>query len=517
VQALRLGPLATAGALALAIAAAAVAAPGDLDPAFGTNGRVSFSPFVESGASSIAVQPDGKLVLAGTADDQAPPPPPPPAPDALLSSNPDFLTVRLMPDGSVDQSFGSGGAVRTTIASGAEPWEGARTVAVGPDGSLVVAGFAAGGGGTDLAIVRYTPAGARDPTFAGDGVQTLDFGHTDGANGVAVQPDGKVVVVGTGPTGFTVIRLQANGQLDAGFANNGVATTNVGNPSLEDEATAVLLRAGKIVVAGTADVTNPSASSFALVRYLSNGQLDQTFGTDGKVVARGEYGDRVFALAGAPGDKIVVAGDDGTGQFRVDRFLAGGRLDDTFGGTGSVATPFQPLAAAALGVGVQADGKIVAAGTGLNYARSTFTAARYRDDGSLDPSFGAAGKGVFDLPLIRFWGAGMVIQPGSDPQAAGRLVVAGQTFEGSADRIVALGIDLGELEALPPPIRCVVPRVVRLTIAKARRKIRRSNCSVGRVRRVKKPRRFRGIVVKQSPQAGRRLARGARINLLVGR
>ena len=139
----RLGPVATASALALGVAAAAVAGSGGLDPTFGVNGRVSLSPFVESYASSIAVQPDGKLVLAGTADDEAPPPPPPPAPEGLRLSNPDFLAVRLMPNGSFDQTFGAGGAVRTPVVAGAQPWEGARAVAVGADGSIVAAGFAA--------------------------------------------------------------------------------------------------------------------------------------------------------------------------------------------------------------------------------------------------------------------------------------------------------------------------------------------------------------------------------------
>src|SRR4051812_20747107 len=509
------GPLTAAAVSGLLLVAAAVASPGALDPTFGANGRVTVSPFVESYASAIAVHADGKLVLAGAADDEAPPPPPPPAPGRPLSSNPDFLTLRLMPDGAVDQTFGLAGAARTTVAAGAQPWEGARAVAVGPDGSIVVAGFAATATGTDLAIVRSTSSGALDPTFSGDGIRTLDLGQVDGANGVAVQPDGKVVVVGTGASGFTVFRLLSDGQLDPAFASGGVATTTLADPSLEDEASAVLLRGGKIVVAGTADTANPSRSRIAVARYLADGRLDQGFGTGGIAIVQSESGDRAWALAGAPGGKLVVAGRDGASQYRVARLLADGRLDHSFGGSGYVGTRFERLAANALGVAVQADGKVVAAGTGLSYNESAFTAARYRDDGALDPSFGSGGKAVFDLPTIRLWGAGMVIQPSSDPQAAGRLVIAGPTFEGTADHIVALGIDLGELEVLPPPIRCVVPRVVRLTMAKARRKIRRASCSVGRVRRVK-ARRHRGIVISQSPRSGRRLARGARVNLVVG-
>ena len=211
-SALRVGPLAAVVAFALVIVAVAVGAPGDLDPTFGVNGRVTLSPFVESYAASIAVQPDGKLVLAGAADDEAPPPPPPPAPGGPHSSNQDFLAIRLTPNGNLDPAFGSGGFTRTPIDSeGLPASDGARAVAFGADGSIILAGLTVVGNGTDFAFARYTPSGALDPTFSGDGIQTLDVGGYDGADGVAVQPDGKVVAVGPGGSGFTVVRLLTNG------------------------------------------------------------------------------------------------------------------------------------------------------------------------------------------------------------------------------------------------------------------------------------------------------------------
>src|SRR6188508_712768 len=112
---LRIGPLGVAFAFALVLALAALAAPGDLDPTFGTNGRVILSPGVSSFATAAAVQPDGKILLGGAVNDFEPPPPPPPAPGGWLrASSSDFLAVRLNPDGSLDPSFG-GGAVRTSI------------------------------------------------------------------------------------------------------------------------------------------------------------------------------------------------------------------------------------------------------------------------------------------------------------------------------------------------------------------------------------------------------------------
>ena len=137
------------------------AASGDLDPTFGNGGRVVLSPSVESYALAAARQADGKVVVAGLVDDVPAPPPPP---SSLRMSNQDFLIVRLTPNGSLDTTYGSGGVVRTPVGPGVES-DGARAVAIAPDGGVVVAGYTVVPGGLDFAFARYTAGGALDFSF----------------------------------------------------------------------------------------------------------------------------------------------------------------------------------------------------------------------------------------------------------------------------------------------------------------------------------------------------------------
>jgi uncharacterized delta-60 repeat protein len=517
----RIGPLGAACGFALVLAFAALAAPGDLDPAFGVNGRVVLSPGINSYATAAAVQPDGRILLAGAVDDHAPPPPPPPAPEELRASSNDFLAVRLNPNGSLDTSF-AGGAVRTPIDLGSSNYDVAWAVAAGPDGSVVLGGDSSKSGGTrDFAFVRYTSSGALDTSFSGDGIQTLDVALFDSVAAVAVQPDRKIVAAGRAGTGFTVVRLRADGSLDPTFGSGGIVNTPLRDPALQDEATALtLLGDGRILVAGTADSEYPYPSDFALARYLPDGRLDRSFGLDGTVVTETPGDQFARALALTPTGGIVVAGYADR-SIRIARYRPGGALDSTFGMGGIVSTQIGSLYSDAFAVWVQADGKVVAGGT----TRDQFPAvwdelavARYNADGSLDSSFGQGGTRRFDLLAGYDLGWALAVQPGSGG-STDRLVLAGRGSDGDgqAEHVVAIGIELGPLAPPPPLARCRVPRVVHRRLATARSRIKRAHCSVGRIRRVRRPPRLRGIVVAQSPPAGRRLARGARVNLVVGR
>ena len=508
----------TAVGLALALAVIARAAPGELDPTFGPGGRAVFSPAVQSVANAAALQSDGKIVLAGWADDLAPPPPPPSGPDGVPERNPDFLTARLTSDGKLDTTFGSGGAVRTPVSASTDL---AWAVAVGPGGEIVVGGIAYLPGGSDMAVVRYTSSGVLDPNFSGDGIATLDIGAIDSVSGIAVQPDGKVVAVGRGGMGFTAVRLLPNGALDGSFGSGGIVITAVGSPSVEDEATAVLvLGDGKIVVTGAADYSFPySQTNFALARYQADGRPDPTFGSGGVVVTEGPEEEIASALAIAPDGKIVVAGS-ANGSFRLARYLRTGALDRTFGERGRATTSFGGLYAAARSVVVQRDGKIVAGGSMRRALPEPYDAvaiARYNANGALDSSFGSGGLLTVDVLAGADRGAALAIQRTATPAATDRLVVAGQASDGfgESDHLLAVGIDLGP-PAPSRPVRCLVPRVVKLRLRVARTRIRRANCAVGRIRLVR-VRKRKGIVVAQSPRAGRRLPRGGRVHLVVGR
>src|SRR5262249_51395919 len=179
-----------------------------------------------------------------------------------------------------------------------------------------------------------------------------------------------------GGSNFAVARYNADGTLDTTFSFDGKVTTDFGG---DDRAFSVAIQAdGKIVVAG-ASLTNPG-DDFALARYNPDGSLDAGFGTGGKVTtAFGSGLDHANACTIQADGKIVAVGADG-GDFALARYNSDGSLDGTFGTGGKVTTDFGGQLEEAFGVAMQADGKIVAAGA----AAGGFALARYYPDGHLD-------------------------------------------------------------------------------------------------------------------------------------
>jgi len=222
------------------------------------------------------------------------------------------------------------------------------------------------------------------------------------AHGVAVQPDGKLVAVGVAKTSrsgdFALARYNTNGSLDATFGTGGKVTTDFnGN---DDAANAVVLQPdGKIVVAGEAKTSRNQ--DFALARYNANGSLDPTFGTGGKVTTDfAGNDDAAFALVLQPDGKLVAAGEAKTSRnqdFALARYNANGSLDPTFGTGGKVTTDFNGDDDAAHGLVLQPDGKLVAAGVAKTSRSGDFALARYNANGSLDPTFGTGGKVTTDF------------------------------------------------------------------------------------------------------------------------
>jgi uncharacterized delta-60 repeat protein len=516
-------------ALCVPVALAASTRPaGDLDPTFGARGSVFVRVSENSDAADAVLQPDGRVVLAGSVSDRRPPP---------NSWNGAFLAVRLNENGSLDGSFGERGVVRTRIALGATDAAFASAVALGPGGSVVLAGRAyKSDGNSDLAVVRYTSSGALDTSFSGDGIQTIDVGEADNLHDVAVQSDGKIVAVGYAGLGFLVIRLLSNGALDESFGSGGIVDSNVGDPSYRDSAAGIeVLGDGKLVVAGTADTTYPSyypaPTDFAVVRYLSDGQRDPTFGEDGIVVTSGPQREGVAGLVSAPDGKIIVVGTQGwpspgprypgTSSFHLARYLPTGALDPTFGTGGVVTTSFSGLpgdTSYPSSVALRLDSKVIAGGNYYgrwpNQEGAGVAVALYRNDGSLDETFGVDGKRTYQIqPPVGVSALG--IQRSAARSGADRLVLAGYDFYTRDDHeVAAIGIDLGPPP--PPPVRCRVPRVLGLSLGRARARIRSARCRVGRVTRVRSNRR-RGRVVSQRPRPGRRLPRGSRVHLVVSR
>jgi uncharacterized delta-60 repeat protein len=353
---------------------------GTLDPTFGRGGKVR-TDFAGLAAvpSSVVIQPDGKIVVAGGAF-------------PLFTFAGNFEVVRYNSNGSLDRSFGDGGIVTTHFPQGSY----ASDVALQPDGKIVVAGtvfvnFIIGeSSDTDFALARYNPDGTPDATFGNGGQVSTDFvGLEDDAFSVLVQPDGKILAVGSANDSatsydFAAARYLSDGTIDTSFGIAGKVRTDFGDQGFDRSRSAVLQPDGKIVVAGFATSRGGGVQNFAVARYTSAGVLDTGFSNDGKMQI--DFGDCCQSankvLLQSDG-KIISVGyantEDSDSDFLLARLSPRGSLDTTFGVGGKVRTSFGDLNGGANGAALQADGKIVAVGFQATFTslRAQFALARY--------------------------------------------------------------------------------------------------------------------------------------------
>ena len=404
--------IALACVLGVISAAPALGAPGQLDATFGGDGRVvtNLTDGFDS-AKGVAIQPDGKIVAVGLAGEFG-----------------RFGLARYKPNGRLDAGFGDGGTVMTNFTGRVDM---ARAVAIQPDGKIVVAGFA--GDQAKFALARYNSDGTLDPTFGGDGkvITNITLG-VDIAYGVTIQSDGKIVAAGSAHEGsgdgrFALARYNDDGTLDSTFGGDGTVITDF-TPQI-DLALALAIQAnGKIVAAGEAG--KGVSGSFALARYLPHGRLDSAFGGDGRVTTNLTGGDDFAnAVAIQANGKIVAAGTGGYTKFALVRYELHGSLDPTFAGNGVAMTDFTGRDDIAHGVAIQANGKIVAAGSAREgYGDSKFALARYRTSGRLDGTFGGDGRVMTDFTGSGDYAHAVAIQPDGKIVAAGEAAVRGGTF-----------------------------------------------------------------------------------------
>ena len=347
------------------LAVARYDANGNLDPAFGSGGKVTIDLAIASNVRvDLAIDAAGRIVVAGTVTR-----------DPFLPS--DVGVARLTAGGVLDATFGVGGMVTTDIAGFAD--EG-NSVAIQSDGKIVVAGTArssAASGAADFAVVRYHADGSLDASFDTDGKVTTDFfGFDDQGNGVAIQNDGRIVVAGTAKpandtSDFGVVRYDANGTLDTTFDGDGKTLTDIAADWDEGNAVAIQPSDGRIVVVGGAIVPNAFGTfhDFALVRYDTNGSLDAGFGAGGKVITDFSSGNDMGTDVVIAGDgRIVAAGwvaDPADVELLIDfgvaRYESTGALDASFAGGGKVITDLGHIDYGQ-GVALQGDCKIVVAG-----------------------------------------------------------------------------------------------------------------------------------------------------------
>ncbi len=392
--------------------------PGNLDSTFNNYGTVTTLVSGQSSdGRSVAIQPDGKIVSAGSTS---------------FSSDYAFSLVRYNADGTLDTSFNGTGTVWTNFTGNTDT---AYAVAIQADGKIVAAGDAVVVS-QDFALARYNADGTLDNSFSGDGKVITPIGTgPNSAYAVAIQSDGKIVAAGMSANGldydFTLARYNVDGTLDTGFGGTGIVTTSIG---VDDELLALAIQPdGKILGAGKS--YNGSNPDFAIVRYNTDGSLDTSFGVMGIVTTGiGNSGDIAHSIAIQPDGRIVAAGETWSGapsyyDFGIVRYNSDGSLDTSFNITGKVVTPVGPILDIANSVAIQTDGRIVAAGKSNYYITDSqyygFSIARYNTNGSLDTSFNGSGKVI--TTLDRASGAqSLAIQPD------GKLVAAGYSFNGGS-------------------------------------------------------------------------------------
>jgi uncharacterized delta-60 repeat protein len=324
----------------------------------------------------------------------------------LVSS---FSTIGF--PGDLDPTFNSSETNR--IPFGIHWSANVRDMAIQPDGKIIVVGNSSEISPITGAFMRFASDGQLDPTFGDNGKVLLENHHF---KTVAVLPNGKILAAGSNGDQQMLIRFNADGSLDHAFDGDGIVTLTAFAPRR------LLVQAdGRILIAGTSPVAQ-NDFDFAVVRFTSDGLPDTSFGNDGRqTISFGNRDEMPLAISLQRDGKIVLTGytrnpnayPNDIHRGAVARFTPDGQVDTSFGVAGKVVSDFKDGAGAYLATGVQADGKIVAAGqfrpTGANAVHSVIV--RFSEDGSLDHSFGIGGRTLVGVDAQYDSLQAIVIQP----------------------------------------------------------------------------------------------------------
>ncbi len=395
---------------------------GSPDITFNAGGFLTLDRGGRDIGNAVAVQANGLIVAVGASSN---------------GSNSDLMVVRLTADGFPDISFSLNGIFTLDRGGG----DIGNAVAVQTNGLIVVAGESSNGSNADLMVVRLTAGGFPDVAFSLNGIFTLDRGGSDSGNALVLQPNGKILVVGSSSSGTDedciTVRLNPDGTRDTSFSADGISIIQ-GAAGGDDSGNAVAVQFdGKILVAG--EVSNGRNTDLLVLRYTPEGVLDSSFNGDGIFTfsSKTKTVDAATAVALQPNGRIVVAGRTGSGSagdLLVLRYKTNGTLDRSFSNDG-IAVYSGDSGSEDIGraVAIQNDGKAVVAGQTSNGANSDLLVLRYKSDGSLDTSFSGDGVAVYSGAAdSNDIGRAVAIQDD------GKIVVVGQTSNGANNNLLIL-------------------------------------------------------------------------------
>jgi len=385
---------------------------GTLDSTFGNSGLVIIDVNNSDEAYSLAVQPDGKILVAGYTS----------------AGSADFLLLRLNVDGTPDNSFGSGGAVQTDFFQNTDY---AEEVLQQPDGKIVLAGRARNNtsSGYDFAAARYLPNGTPDSSFGLNGkvstpvTMSIDWGYSS-----ALQPDGKLLISGYSSADAILVRYNTDGSLDTSFNGSGIVYSGISSGGTDEGWFVLVQPDGKILTGGRTWDSISNYSAFGIARHHSDGSLDTAFGAGGKVVTNIGSGDDIaYDAALQPDGKVILAGyaaawNNSSANAALVRYNTDGSLDNTFGNGGMITFPIGANPYAAMHtITLQPDGKIVVGGKSGPTANMDACLVRLLGNGTIDTTFN--GFGIVGLPLDASDDAVFA----TFLQADGKLLAAGMT------------------------------------------------------------------------------------------
>jgi uncharacterized delta-60 repeat protein len=397
-----------------------LAAPLPLDPTFQSGGKFVRNVFTTPGTDSInkvIEQSDGKLVVVGGCDTE------------LFYVG---CIARYLPDGTLDPSFGKNGVVRTAIGI-----SNTTFTAVALDGLKIVVAASCKQGVPNIVdaycFARYESNGVLDTSFNSGGTLALQVGAGGYPRSLLIS-DGKYIAIGAcsnaGTTDFCHVRLNSNGSADATFGNAGIVFHAVGTGS--DIAESVAIHGDGLLVAGYCE--GDTQWDFCVTRYLANGQIDFGFGQSGVASIRfgsiNDFGTSVVVF----GTKIYVGGvcyeSPDISNFCITSLDVNGALNAAFNGTGKLTTRMLKANSVTKSVLAElaiANGKLYAGGH-CAYIETAYCAARYDLNGNLDGSFGIGGIAISDTGPGEFYGAAPTGEAGyaqSMLVSNGRVALAG--------------------------------------------------------------------------------------------